>query len=75
MNRDLEALILAFDAYLEARDKEAANRRQIFESRLDDVWAQHPGLSRDNLRKSIIKAHRQWAMKQDRQPPSIPPKA
>jgi hypothetical protein len=34
-----------------------------------------PNLSRDILRKSVIKAHRQWALKQDNKPSTIPPKA
>lgn len=34
-----------------------------------------PGVSRDTLRKSIIKAHRKWAVAQDNKPPAIPPKA
>jgi hypothetical protein len=34
-----------------------------------------PNLSRDILRKSVIKAHRKWALKQDTKPPAIPPTA
>jgi len=34
-----------------------------------------PNISRDILRKSVIKAHRKWALQQDIKPPAIPPKA
>jgi hypothetical protein len=34
-----------------------------------------PNLSRNILRKSVIKAHRKWAFQQDTKPPAIPPKA
>jgi hypothetical protein len=46
-----------------------------FDSLLDKVMERKPNVSRDILRKSIIKAHRQWALKQDNKPPAIPPKA
>ena len=46
-----------------------------FEALLDAVLDKNPGLSRDTLRKSIIKAHRKWALKQDKKPPAIPPRA
>jgi hypothetical protein len=32
-------------------------------------------VSREILRKSILKAHRQWALKQAQKPPAILPKA
>ena len=57
-----------------ARDMEAGQAMQVFEAQLDDVLSRHPGISRDLVRKSIIKAHRQWALKQEKKPPAIPPK-
>jgi hypothetical protein len=75
MNRELEALILAYEAVSASRDKEAEDNMQAFESQLDGIIARSPGVARDVLRKSIIRAHRQWALKQDRKPPAIPPKA
>ena len=75
MNRELEALILAYEAVSASRDKEAERRMEIFESLVDNLLNSKPGLSRDILRKSVIKAHRKWALKQDRKPPAIPPKA
>lgn len=75
MNPKLEALILAYEAFSVAKDLEAARLSERFENLLDEVLEQHPGLSRDALRKSIIKAHLKWASKQATKPPTIPPKA
>ena len=75
MNRELEALILAYEAVSAARDEEAKRALEFFEARLDVILNLHPGLSRDILRKSIIKAHRNWALQQEKKPPAIPPKA
>ena len=74
MNRELEVLILAYEAAAEARDKEAEKRLQVFETLLDEVLDKRPGLSRDTLRKSVIKAHRKWALKQAKKPTYIPPR-
>jgi hypothetical protein len=54
MNRELEALILAYEAASAARDTEAANCVQAFESLLDEVLIRHPGVCREILPKSII---------------------
>lgn len=75
MNKELEELILAYESFSASRDRAAERALEIFESRLDHVIERHPGLSREILRKSIIKAHRQWALKQQNKPPAIPPKA
>jgi hypothetical protein len=74
MNRELESLILAYEAVSAARGMEAEHCIQVFDSLLDDVLAGHPGVSREILRKGILKAHRQWALKQEQKPPAIPPK-
>jgi hypothetical protein len=75
MNRELESLILAYEMFSASRDKEAEDCLLAFESLLDSVMERPPGVSRDILRKSIIKAHRKRALKQDVKPPTIPPKA
>jgi hypothetical protein len=75
MNKELEKLILAYEVALASRDLEAERALQIFETHLDEALNQHPGVARDILRKSIIKAHRHWALKQENKPPIIPPKA
>lgn len=73
--KELEALILAYDVVPAARDRKAEQALQAFETRLDEVMSRHPEVSRDTLRKSIIKAHRQWALKQENKPRALPPKA
>lgn len=75
MNKELEALILAYEAVSASRDLAGEQALQVFEARLDEVMSRNPGVSRDVLRKSIIKAHRQWALKLENKPPAIPPKA
>ena len=75
MNRELEALILAYENVSASKDKEAEHCLLVFESMLDRVMERQPNLSRDILRKSVIRAHRKWALKQDSKPPTIPPKA
>jgi DNA-binding FadR family transcriptional regulator len=75
MNRELEALIVPYEKVSSSRDKEAESSMLAFESLLDAVMERQPGVSREILRKSIIKAHRKWALKQDGKPPTIPPHA
>lgn len=75
MNKELENLILAYEAVSASRDIGAQQALQNFEELIDETLNQHPGITRDIFRKSIIKAHRQWALKQEKKPPAIPPKA
>jgi hypothetical protein len=75
MNRELEALILAYERVSASRDREAERHQLDFEALLDEVILRQPNLSRDILRKSVIKTHRKWALKQDSKPPAIPPRA
>jgi hypothetical protein len=75
MNKELEALVLAYEAVSASRDREAERSLEVFESLLDKVMERKPGVSRDILRKSIIKQHRKWALAQEKKPPTIPPKA
>jgi hypothetical protein len=75
MNRELEALVLSYEKVSASRDEEAKAALEVFEGMLDEVMDAHPGLSRDTLRKSIIRKHRKWAFSQEKKPPAIPPKA
>jgi hypothetical protein len=75
MNPELEALILAYEELSASRDRETELCAQRFESLIDAVLLRCPNLSRDDLRKSVIKAHRKWALQQDKKPPAVPPKA
>jgi ribosomal 50S subunit-associated protein YjgA (DUF615 family) len=75
MNSELERLILAYEQVSASKDKEARDQLFAFEALIDKVMDRHPKVLRDNLRKSVIRAHRKWALQQDRKPPAIPPKA
>jgi len=43
MNRELEALILAYEAVSATRDTDAEQALQIFEAQLDEVMNRHSG--------------------------------
>ena len=75
MNRELELLIFAYEKVSALRDQEAGDALVTFESLLNRVMERQPNLTRDNLRRSVIKAHRKWALKQGSKPPAMPPKA
>jgi hypothetical protein len=45
MNPHLEALLRAYDAYLEASEQDRAQREAIYNSHLDDI-AERSGVSR-----------------------------
>ena len=75
MHPDLEALIQAYDAAIQAGPNEAARRRDEFEQLLKDVLSrasQH--VSEDSLRNVVRLAHRRWLASQQK-PPTLPPKA
>jgi hypothetical protein len=74
MNRELEELILAYETVSASRDVEAAQAIQNFDDLVEEKLKHHPGVSRELFRKSIIKAHRQWALKQENKPAALPPK-
>ncbi len=74
MNRELELLILAYDAFLESRGEEAKSAAALFDSRLDDALERHPDLSRSTLVRMVEVSHRNW-MKAHNKPSSLPPMA
>ncbi len=75
MNKDLEELILAFEAASQARDRQEESPRSHLEDLLTKVLEANPDLDRESLRKTIIRAHYRWTVAQSQQPPTIPPKA
>ena len=75
MNRELERLVIAWEAVSASKDKEVPPNLAEFEALLDKVMERMPTVSRENLRKSVIKAHRKWALKHDNKPPAFPPRA
>ena len=75
MKAELERLILAREAELEARSGEEAMRSKVlYQARLDDVLQRFPNLSRRTLERIVEKAHWHWSKAQHK-PSSMPPKA
>jgi hypothetical protein len=73
MNTDLEELITALDAVLQARSGDEAKRLDAaYQSRLDDVLARHPGVAREKLMRAVDFAHAKW-LRAQRLPPTLPP--
>ena len=54
MHPDLEALIQAYDAALEAAPKDAAHRKERFEERLQDVLARTVAGSANNKSRQLF---------------------
>jgi hypothetical protein len=75
MNAELEGLVLALDAVLQARaGGEAEQMEKLFQSRLDEVLLRRRGLSRERLMSAVDLAHKRWLRAQDK-PSTMPPKA
>jgi len=76
MNPELEALILALDAVIEARGGDDAERLEaIYQAKLDTTLARRPDVSRERLVRAVDLAHRKWRHAVDEKPTSMPPKA
>lgn len=74
MDRELEELIKAYDAVLDARNRADHQRfLAIYEARIDDVIARR-SVERNNLYRAIRTAHLKWLAAQ-RKPATMPPKA
>ena len=74
MNRQLEALLLAYDAATQMAGKETLTHRDRFENLLAEVLEQHPGLDRQSLMRAILIAHARWVRAQNKNA-AIPPQA
>lgn len=75
MNPELEALVRALDAVIQAKEGQHAEQLDaIFQARLEDVLLRYPGLSRDRLMAAIDFARKKWQRAQDK-PSSMPPTA
>jgi hypothetical protein len=74
MNRDLEALLRAYDAAKQASGPEEKNLILAYESLLFGVLEQNPGLSRDILESAIHRAYVLW-LKAQNNPTTLSPKA
>ena len=75
MNAELEALVLALEAVLQARTGQEANRLEaLYEARLDNVLRRAPHLSRGTLQRMVDLAHQRWCRAQQK-PTTLPPQA
>jgi hypothetical protein len=75
MNSELEALVRALDAVIQARGgQEAEQLEAIYQARLEEVLLRSPGLSRERLVAAVDFARRKWQRAEDK-PSSMPPKA
>jgi hypothetical protein len=74
MHRELELLVLAYDAMIGAEGEEAKRTAEIYDSQLEDSLELHPGISSETLGRMVMLAHRNW-VKAQKKPSSMPPKA
>jgi len=74
MNPELEALIKAFDAAIQAHGTESERLQALYESLLSDALQRHPNISFEALDRTIQLAHRRWVTAQIKVP-TLPPKA
>ena len=69
MKPEMERLLRLFDEAQQSRQAE-----QIFEAELENLHSQHPGLSREQLRRIVRTAYLRW-LRANSKPPTIPPGA
>jgi hypothetical protein len=74
MNPELEGLIKAFDAAIQAQGTESERLQAVYESLLADALHRHPNLSFAALDGTIQLAHRRW-IKALAKFSTLPPKA
>jgi len=74
VDRELESLLGAYDAWLEAGEEDAERQRAVFEDLLDGVVAGRPSLTREQFLKALRAYHPRWIRAQEH-PPTLPPKA
>jgi hypothetical protein len=69
MKPEMERLLQLFDEARQSRQHE-----ELFEAELEELHAQHPGLSREQLRRIVRAAYLRW-LRANVRPPTIPPSA
>ena len=74
MKPEASALLESYEAFKEATGREADRFWAIYQSRLDDVLARHPNLSRETLQRMVDVAFPRW-LKAQKKRTSLPPKA
>lgn len=73
MNPELEAILKACDAAVEARGGDSTRLRELYESRLAEVLQRHPNLSPHALELAVELAYGRWKKAQARFP-TLPPR-
>ena len=74
MNPELETLIKAFDAAIQAQGSESERLEAIYESLLAQAVQRHGNISLEALDSTIQLAHRRWVKAQTKFP-TVPPQA
>ena len=74
MNAELEALILAYDAAMQASGQDCQQLRNLYEARLDEVLSRHSNVSRERLHRAVRQKYSRWLAAQQK-PSSLPPSA
>ena len=60
MDRELESLLLAYDAWLESGEDDAARREVVFGNLLEVTLAGRPNLTREQLLKALRAYYPRW---------------
>ena len=74
MHPELEALIKALDAAIQAQRSDSERLEQQYEALLADALQHHPSLSLEALGSAVQLAYRRWTKAQTKFP-TLPPQA
>jgi hypothetical protein len=74
MDRELESLLLAYDAWLQAGEDDLDRCEAVFEGLVGDILSARPNLSREQLLKALRSYYPRWIRAQQH-PPTLPPQA
>jgi hypothetical protein len=74
MDRELESLLLAYDAWLQAGENDLDRCEAVFEGLVGDILAGRTHLSREQLLQALRVYYPRWIRAQQH-PPTLPPKA
>jgi hypothetical protein len=74
MDRELESLLLAYDAWLQAGEDDLDRCEAVFEGLVGDILSARPNHSREQLLKALRSYYPRWIRAQQH-PPTLPPQA
>jgi hypothetical protein len=74
MDRELESILLAYDAWLQAGENDMDRCETVLNGLVDDLLSSRPNLSREQLLKALRAYYPRWLHTQQH-PPTLPPKA